>query len=619
MRDNSESGVEHVGRDALVAAGLFAGSFLLFAHSVFFEFIPLDDPFYVTENPWVRSGFQQGGPAWALASYQGGNWHPLTWLSLMADAAMSGGRPWAFHLSNVVFHGAAAAVLYLALQRLTRRRARSATVAALFAVHPLHVEAVAWVSERKEVLSALFGFIALAAYAGWVARPGRLRFAAVLAAYAASLAAKAMWVTLPLLLLVLDVWPLQRMARDGAGITAEALRRRIVEKWPLFAMSVAAAVTALVAQRSAGAVAGLQSLPPSFRVANAVTACAEYLIDAAWPSHLAVFYPAPAAGLSAAWVATAAAGLLVVTGLAVRRARRLPYFFAGWFWYLVTLLPVIGIVQVGLQIRADRYTYVPLVGIFLAAVWGVAELADRIRPVVASGTIRGIGVAALGAVTVASFCVVTLIQLERWSDGVTLFSHTVAVTGPNALARNCLGRALLERGNASEAAAQFAEAVRVSPEFTDARSNLAGTLVQLNRLDAAVAQYREALRVNPEHVLANANLGRILLARGDFETAAHHLSAAVKGRPGNADTRAALGGALLRLGRPQEAVVQLTEALRLDPARVDARVDLGFALAQTGDVPGAAREVRAALRVDPSNPAARGLRDSLNHLPGGPP
>ena len=353
----------------LLALLLAAATLAVFARVNHFEFLNYDDPLYVTVNPHVQQGLSVEGVRWAFTTFTAANWHPLTWISLMLDASIGGTDPFVFHLTNLVLHLANVLLLFSFLDRITGRPRPSAVTAALFAIHPLHVESVAWIAERKDVLSTLFLLLTLMAYARFVEQPDRPRRLAVVLLFALGLLAKPMLVTLPVLLLLLDAWPLRRSA---------PWRSLVLEKLPLFAMSIGTGILTFVAQRQAETVGSLAGYPLGVRVANAIVATATYLGRTIWPTRLAVFYPHPGASLGAVAVAGSAVVLFALTSWAIRLRRSRPYLFFGWGWYLVTLAPVVGIVQVGWQARADRYTYIPLIGIFLAVVWAISEsLADR--------------------------------------------------------------------------------------------------------------------------------------------------------------------------------------------------------------------------------------------------
>jgi tetratricopeptide (TPR) repeat protein len=473
----------------LLALLLAAATLAVFARVNHFEFLNYDDPLYVTVNPHVQQGLSVEGVRWAFTTFTAANWHPLTWISLMLDASIGGTDPFVFHLTNLVLHLANVLLLFSFLDRITGRPRPSAVTAALFAIHPLHVESVAWIAERKDVLSTLFLLLTLMAYARFVEQPDRPRRLAVVLLFALGLLAKPMLVTLPVLLLLLDAWPLRRSA---------PWRSLVLEKLPLFAMSIGTGILTFVAQRQAETVGSLAGYPLGVRVANAIVATATYLGRTIWPTRLAVFYPHPGASLGAVAVAGSAVVLFALTSWAIRLRRSRPYLFFGWGWYLVTLAPVVGIVQVGWQARADRYTYIPLIGIFLAVVWAISEsLADR------PALLSSLAWAALVPLGIIAF-----VQAGYWRDSETLFRHALAVTGDNAVAHSNLGTALLRRGLVAEAEGHFTEAVRINPHFAEARSNLGVALGRQGRIDEAILEWQRALELQPDYPDARRNLDR---------------------------------------------------------------------------------------------------------------
>jgi len=454
-----------------LALGLAAATFALYAQVGSHSFVRFDDDLVIFENPHLALGLSPAGLRWALTTDHVGNWTPLTWLSLLADFELHGLAPRGYLLENAALHAAASALLFLALFRLTRARGPSLVVAGVFAFHPLHVESVAWAAQRKDVLSGFFFALTLLAYAGDCERPGRSSSLPTALAFAAGLLAKPMLVTVPFVLLILDYWPLGRLrkAREPSGVELAQLRARVWEKLPLFALSAVTSVLTFVAQHAWGTTIPLERLPMGIRVANAVVAFAAYLRQAIWPSGLAVFYPQAPSGPPAGEVASAALVLVVLTTLAARLWRRRPYAIVGWLWYLGMLLPVIGLVQVGSQARADRYTYLPLIGIFLAVVFGVRDMASRWPA--ARAALPVFATALLALLSVVSFR-----QIERWRDSTALFEHALAVTRENHLIHAHLGAVLLEQGHFVEGASQLREAVSIRPDFLEAVNNLAWLL-----------------------------------------------------------------------------------------------------------------------------------------------
>ena len=397
------------------------------------DFVSYDDPIYVTENPEVQAGLTSAGLVWALTTFRDSNWFPLTWLSHMLDVELFGLDSGWHHLTNVLLHALSAVVLFVALRHMTGARWPSVLVALLFGLHPLHVESVAWIAERKDVLSGLFWMLTLWAYAGYTTRPTRIRYSLSLLLFCLGLMTKQMLVTLPLVLVLLDIWPLCR------GV-------RLLEKLPFFAASFAASIVAFVAHQQGGAVASFEIVPLATRVENALITYAVYILQAIWPAHLAVFYPYPLKPILVPAI-FAAIVLVGITTLAIREFYRRPYLTVGWLWYLSTLLPVIGLVQTGSQARADRYTYIPLIGLSVAVVWGLSEALapwPRFRVV-------------LAAATVVAFAAFTAWQLRYWRDSVVLYQHAIDVVPENYLAHFNLAAVLESRGRTSDAVTQLRE------------------------------------------------------------------------------------------------------------------------------------------------------------------
>jgi tetratricopeptide (TPR) repeat protein len=559
-------------REILICAALLLVTFAVYAQVRHHDLVLYDDTDYVTDNAHVRAGLTWDGAAWAFTNNQAGNWFPLAWFSLMLDCQVFGVDSGAIHLMNVFYHALAALLLFLVLRRMTGAVWRSAFVAFLFALHPLHVESVAWVAERKDVLSALLWFLTMWVYLGYVKRPDWRRYTAVLAVFALASMSKSMVVTLPLVLLLLDFWPLRRVATVQAEPPVEKLplRRAILEKVPLLAMSLALGVVTIAVQQSSHYVMPLGLVPLPLRVANALVSVAAYLADMCWPVRLAVFYTLNFH--PPLWQPVAAgAAILAVSLLAIRFIGRRPYLAVGWFWYLVTLLPVIGLVQVGSQARADRYTYIPMVGIWIALAWGVAALV-RNRP-----ALRAAAAAAAAAACVAC-CALTWRQVGYWQDTVSLFQHSLSVTSGNYLGYNILGLAYRDRGDLDKAIACYQTAVQIDPAFQAAHANLSQALVEKGRTDEALNEIAIAARLRPDDEEAQYNLGAALANQGRFEDAIVAFRAAVKLKPDYAKAHANLGAALASLGRFDEAIAEFTTALRIDPGLDGVRENLEAAL-----------------------------------------
>ena len=437
-------------------------------------FLHYDDYQYVVDNPHVRHGLTRQGVLWALTSGYASNWHPLTWLSHMLDCELYGLNPQGHHLNNLLLHIANALLLFRLLLRMTGALWRSAFVAALFALHPLHVESVAWVAERKDVLSTLFWMLTLGAYLRYRERPTGTRYLATLFLFALGLAAKPMLVTLPFVLLLLDCWPLGRMP------SPRSLLPLVREKAPFFVLAALSSVITFWVQSHWGAV--VLSIPLKERLANALVSYVGYGAKMLWPVNLACFYPHPLDGLPL-WQAAGALLLLAgVTVAVVRAGRRLPYLAVGWLWYLGTLVPVIGLVQVGAQAMADRYTYVPLIGLFVMLSWGAGSLA-------AKGPLPKIATAALSAALLAALLPLTWSQISHWKDSETLFAHALEVTDRNLLAHNNLGNALARQGRLEEAEFHLVEALRLRPDYAAAQNNLGILRLRQGRFEEAAGHF----------------------------------------------------------------------------------------------------------------------------------
>lgn len=590
---------------AALAAALVVITVLVYAPVRHFDFVEVDDPLYVSENPHVAGGLTAENVEWAFTSQHGGYLIPLTWVSYMADVEVYGGvNPGGHHVTNLLLHVANTVILFLLLLRATGARIRSAFVAALFAVHPLHVESVAWITERKDVLSTLFWFLGLWAYGWYVARPGWRRYLAIVACVALGLLAKPMLVTFPFVLLLLDVWPLGRVHAPRAAW--QDWRPLILEKLPLLVLVSGASALTYVAQQAVGAASSLQSLPLGLRLENAVVSYWEYLRTLAWPVPLTMIYPLPDS-IGPAAVAGAAILLLAISGLAVWGRRRAPYLLVGWLWYLGTLVPVIGIVQVGTQARADRFTYVPLIGLFVILVWACADLAAGARW-------RRVAAVAAGLVVVTAASLQARVQISYWKDSVTLWTHAVESTlGVSQYdAHRSLGRILAGKGRTAEAIGHFEAAVALSPSSPDARLDLAGILAAAGRQADAITQLQEVTRLRPEGADAHATLGALWSGLGRVDAAIREFEVVLRIRP-EGGVHNNLGALLAQQGRLAEAVPHFEEAARLGPDVETARVNLGLALARLGRP----REARAVfIQVLQQNPRNETARQAIAELPG---
>jgi Flp pilus assembly protein TadD len=565
------------------------------------DFTNYDDPDYVTSNPHVRAGLTTAGVQWAVTAVAAANWHPLTWISHMLDVTAFGLAAGPHHLSSVACHALATVLLFLVLFRITGRdRAslyRSAVVAALFAIHPLHVESVAWISERKDVLSTVFWMLTLLAYSRYVARPSPGRYALVLAGLAMGLAAKPMLVTLPFVLLLLDVWPLRRWTAD-----ARVRRNLIVEKLPLIALAAASSAVTIVAQHSAGAVRDTAAIALGDRLANAVVSYWTYLAKTIWPTNLAAFYPYSDVPLVV--VLLGAAGLLAISAAAFRLRFRAPYFFVGWFWYLGTLVPVIGLVQVGNQAMADRYSYVPLIGIFIAAAWGASELTKKWRA-------ARVVLPAVAAAVVVVLVPLTHAQAATWRDSETLWRHALAVTDDNYFAHGGLGAAMLSRGDDAGAESEFRAALRIRPNLADVQNDLGSLLAGRGRVDEALQHFRQAVELDARFAEARHNLGMALWQRGRPADAIAEFTASLRINPDLPRTHNDLGRVLATSGRVADAIPHFLEAVRLAPDAIEMRYNAALALSSAGRIDEARQQLNAALALDPRHAASLELLNKI--------
>jgi len=505
------------------ALAIAAVTLALYWPALMFDFVYYDDNLYITENPYVLAGLTWKGTVWAFTTTHIGNWHPLTWLSHMTDVQLFGTDARGHHLPSVLLHALNAVLLFLILLKMTKARWKSALVALLFALHPLHVESVAWISERKDVLSASFGMLAMAAYVRYARRGGRTWYLMVALFLALGLMAKPMIVTLPFLLMLLDYWPLGRLTLSPAGLKREegpvlpriSPGRSLAEKLPLLAIVLASAFVTYSAQTSGKAVASLEEFAMPVRIANALATYGKYLFETFLPKGLAVFYPHPGE-LASFWrpAAGAAVALAAITALSLRAALSRPYLPVGWFWYLGTLVPVIGLIQVGEQAAADRYTYLPLTGLFLMLVWGGEDLLRRLRRQ------RAVITAAAAAIALLLLAVGARHQLAFWRDTESLFLRAVEVTENNHIAHYNLCRIYTLRELLPKAIEHCREAVRVKPDYADAHNNLGALYFQLGIYDQAMSHFQRAVSLNPAMVEGYNNIGLALAAQGRLKEAA---------------------------------------------------------------------------------------------------
>jgi tetratricopeptide (TPR) repeat protein len=564
---------------------LVVAVFLVFGQTFHYGFVNFDDNQYVYENPIVQKGLTWEGFRWALTYGNIGHWHPLTWLSHMLDCQLYGLNPGGHHLTNVLLHTAAAILLFLVLRRMTGFLWRSAFVAAVFAIHPLRVESVAWVSERKDVLSAVFFMLTLLAYVRYVRRPpSMIRYGAVVLFFALGLLSKNMLVTLPFLLLLLDYWPLNRLS----DFSPPVLLRRVAEKIPLFVLTVASCVVTFLVPEKVTA----DRLPFGLRLENAVVSYVTYLWQMIHPSGLACLYPNPANYLPF-WQVAGAVGLLLAISGAVWAFRKThPCLIVGWLWYLGMLIPVIGIVQISHYAHADRYTYLPEIGLYLLLTWAVADLCAgwRHRRMVLGGCATVILVALI-------FC--ALVQTSYWRNSESLWTHTLACTSDNFFGQNGLGDALLTKGNVDEAIVHYQKALQIDPDYAEAHNNLGDALLRKDSVDEAIAHFQKALQIKPDDAEAHINLGNALIKKGNVDEAIAHYQNALQIKPDFAVAHNNLGNALLQKGSVDEAIVQYQKALQIEPDFAEAQNNLGNALLIKGNVDEAIAHYQKALQITP--------------------
>jgi tetratricopeptide (TPR) repeat protein len=564
----------------------------VFGQTARFGFVAYDDDQYVYENPVVENGLSLNGIGWAFSHTQVASWVPLTSISHMLDCQLFGINAGGHHLVNFLLHAATAVLLFLVLRDMSGTLWRSAFVAALFAIHPLRAESVAWVSERKDVLSGVFFMLTLWVYAQYVRRPSRGRYVGMTLLYGLGLLSKNTLVTLPFVLLLLDYWPLQRFKVPGFGFRVQSL---VLEKIPLFLLSAGSCVTTAMVL---GKMSPSNYFPLWLRVENAPVAYVTYLWQMICPAGLVIPYPYPANTVSL-WQAALALVLLVAisAGVFVCRNQR-PFLLMGWLWYLGVMVPMIGIVQISYYAHADRYTYLPEIGLAIAGTWAVAEWGAgwKFRRAVLGG---------LMAVIIAALMVCAAIQTSFWKSSDLLWSHTLAVNANNSVAHNNLAVALLQKGDVDGAIAHLHQALVIQPDYVGARNNLGKVLFQQGRLDEAVIQFQKALAIEPDYAEVHYNLGSAFYQKGFMDEAITQYQEALALQPDYAPVHNSLGNALFQKGRVEEAIIQFQKALADNPGFADAHNNLGAALLQKGRVDEAIAQCQKALALQPGHAGAR--------------
>ena len=557
------------------------------------EFINYDDNRYVTENRNIREGLSMEGVTWAFTTGLHGHWHPLTWLSHMMDCELFGLNPGLHHLSSLFLHIVNTLLLFFVLNLMTRAPLRSGFVAALFALHPLHVEPVTWLADRKDVLSAFFWLLTMVTYARYSEHPGFNRYLFVIIAFVLGLMAKSMVVTLPLVLLLMDYWPLRRFQFEQPDKMGNQQNHKLLnsrykgrsalglftEKILLIFLVGASAYVTMLVMRS-GPIGSIKTSTFSSlgsRISTSVVFYVEYIIKTVWPFELALPYPSPE--IPAVSQALGAALLLIcISFLVFWGGRRYPYLPVGWLWYLITLLPVIGLVRIGPHALADRYTYVPLIGLFIIIAWGVPDL-------VKGWSYRRTMLAISAGILLCGLMICAWLQVRLWKNSITLFTHTANVTSNNYRAHNNLAVALEAQGKISEAIIHYSESVRIKPNHVKSHNNLGLLLGRQGRAQEAIRHFYKTLRIRPDHMFAHHNLGVALARQGRLKEAIHHFSEAVRIKPDYAEAHNSLGAAFAAQGRFGEAIIHFSEALRIRPDYVKAKSNLDRCLRQTGNSP----------------------------------
>lgn len=589
-------------RDILICLFLIMATGAVYWQVPSYDFVNYDDNAYVTENQYVKDGLTSKGIVWAFTTIHEGNWHPLTWLSHMLDCQLYGLNAGWHHLTNLLFHIANTVLLFMVFRTMTGDLWPSGFVAVLFAIHPLHVESVAWIAERKDVLSAFFWLLTMGCYLRWVQHAGTSTYLTALLLFGFGLLAKPMVVTLPFVLLLLDYWPLNRLREAKSNVRdqhkQDSIAARLVwEKTPFFVMAAIASAVTLWAEKQGGAVVSLDMLPFKERVFNTLISYVGYILKTIWPGRLAVFYPYPA--MVPLWQVAGACLLLVsISLLAIKALKQKPYFIVGWLWYLGTLVPVIGLVQIGRQAMADRYTYLPLIGLFVIVAWGIPELVAQWRS-------KKIWLTTLAIVLLSTLMVVAWKQVGYWKNDLTLFEHALKVTPNNYIAHNSLGATLAKQGRTQEAVDYYLQALRIKPDYVKAHYNLAVVLLKQNRIHKAIRHFSEAVRLGPDFEKAHLNLGNALLKQGRMIEAVNHYFEAIRIKPDYLKAYNNLSNVFLEQGLIDEAIEVNSAALKVAPDSAQAHYNLGAAFLHKGHINKAVDHFRAAVNLNPGDVDAK--------------
>ena len=598
---------------SIIVFSLSAAVLLLYWPVFQYGFVSYDDIAYVRDNPWIRDGLTASSVKWSFTTMYSGNWYPLTWISHMLDIELFGFNAGFHHLVNVLLHLVNSLLLFFVFQAMTGARWKSFVLAILFALHPQHVESVAWISERKDVFSTFFWILGLFAYFRYVKRPGLGRYLSIAGIFVMGLLTKPMVVTFPFVLLLVDVWPFQRIiARnihpgksDHSDITAIPLWKALLEKLPLIALSGVFSVTTYIAQAKGGAVTPLEGLSLTGRLGSAFVAYATYVWKTIYPFSLAVIYPHSGNGYAPLALFLSIILVAAITVASLVNLKKAPFFAMGWFWFVGTLVPVIGIVQVGKQYMADRYMYIPHIGLFIVFVWGIDALT-------AGWSRRAVWLKASAALVFAGMMIVSRMQIEHWRDTSALFEHALRVTKNNWAAAYFLGLEKQQLGSSGEAITFYSESVRILPQFFEARLALGNALLKEKRVDEAILQYTEAWRLRPGDSALSFNLGLAYSRKGDVANAETYLRKTLQLKKDHVKAHASLGILLHHRKKFEEALGHLEASLALDPSDARAHFLVADISRRQGAVEKAVRHYREALRIQPDMPEAKaGLEDLL--------
>ncbi len=615
MKDNNAADILNKKYFYIICLFLVVATFAVYWQVLDNDFVIYDDDVYVTENIHVNKGVTFDSLTWAFTSSHSSNWHPLTWVSHMIDCQLYGLNPRGHHITSLLFHVANTLLLLLILVRMTGALWQSSFVAALFALHPLHVESVAWVAERKDVLSTFFMMLTLWVYTIYVKKGGIKRYLLVVLLFILGLMSKPMLVTLPFILLLLDFWPLGRLCllHDTRNVVTGQqtnektdIFRLVLEKVPFLALAVVSSVVTFIVQERGGAMELLKSYSLQTRIINAFVAYIEYIVNMVWPVELVVLYPHPGNSLSLWKGVVAGLVLVLITVLVIRKARRIPYLAVGWLWYVVTLIPVIGIVQVGSQAMSDRYTYITLIGLFVIIAWGAKDLLSKWLH-------RKIWFGTLVAIILPVLIVLTWKQVQYWENSNTLFKHTLKHTSNNLLIHNNQGIVLREQGRTEEAIKHYLQALRSNPDYALAHYNLGNAYAEQGKTKKAIEAFKQAIRINPDYAQAHYNLGVAYDGSGKHKKAIEIFLQVLRIDPDNAQAHSNLGAAYAGSGKYREAIEAFKQALRIDPDYSLVHNNLGIAYGVLGKYKEATEAFNQAIRINPDDAEAH-LSLGIAHL-----